>query len=128
MVFSVDLAPGADEHSVATALADLLRRSIEGHPRRARHLQSMRANVQVVALDTGDALTLRFDLGRVTIHVGALGLPAVTVAGPSELILGLPDRPLWELPGLIATGRLTVYGLAAHPRLVYRLARLVSRG
>ena len=92
------------------------------------------------------SLTLRFDLGRLTIHDGAVGVPSLTMCGDLEALRRLADVPLtrWlrlpgtgvfsrrdpgsfrDLLGQYFSGNLKVYGLAAHPRTFVRLLRIFS--
>jgi hypothetical protein len=138
----IDLAPGAEDVPLAIPLSGLLRDNLAKRPRLERDFRALRAAVQVVAEDTGDVLTLRFDLGRLTIHAGSVGVPSVTVCGPEATLLRLPDVPFSRLSrrktsrngedgdtflGLLASGAVKVYGLASHPRLLLRLRRLVAR-
>jgi hypothetical protein len=133
----IDLAPGADENALAVELGDRIRRSLAERPRRLSEFRSIRATVLVVADDVGESLTLRFDHGRLTIHDGAIGVPAVTFCAARDVLLHLPDGPgvrwitspvpVWRhFVAPIAKGDLKIYGLAAHPRLVTHLLRLLS--
>jgi hypothetical protein len=133
----LDLAPGADENALATELGDRIRTHLAERPRKLSEFRSLRATVLVVADDTGESLTLRFDHGRLTIHDGAIGTPAVTFCAARDLLLHLPDAPggpwirspraVWrQFFAPIAKGELKIYGLASHPRLVVALLRLLS--
>lgn len=133
----IDLAPGADENTLAVELGDRIRIHLAERPRRLPEFRSIRATVLVVADDVGESLTLRFDHGRLTIHDGAIGVPAVTFCAAREVLLRLPDGPgvrwvtspvaVWRhFFAPIAKGELKIYGLAAHPRLVASLLRLLS--
>ena len=101
--------------------------------------------VQFVPFETGEALTLRFDHGRLTVHEGSVGIPTVTVGGPLEVLLRLPEVELQGIvPSLrgreerdftvlrdlgrrLARRELEVYGLVSHPRTVLRVLRLLAR-
>ena len=140
----VDLAPGAEENDLATALADVLRHNLRTNARAQKSFGAMRATVQFVAVDTTQAVTMRFDHGRVTIHEGSIGIPAITFCGDREAVLGLTNVPLspwlalplparprdWAaLRGLyrsLAERRLIVYGFFSHARLVTRVIRILS--
>lgn len=71
----------------------------------------------------GTTLTLRFDYGLLTIHEGRVGRPDVTLWGTAEEILGLSFVRTF-LPGV----GVQVFGKGAHPRLVYRLVRILDDG
>ena len=88
----IDLAPGAEENPLATRLVSLIRESIESDPGRRRSFLALKCTVLVVPFDTGDALTLRFDLGRLAVHDGNIGIPSVT--------LGVPTADLAAFSGL----------------------------
>ncbi|MFO0587725.1 MAG: hypothetical protein U0441_09305 [Polyangiaceae bacterium] len=140
----VDLAPGAEENDLATALADVLRHNLRTNARAQKSFGAMRATVQFVAFDTTQTVTMRFDHGRVTIHEGNIGIPALTFCGDREAVLGLTSVPLtpwlalplparprdWAaLRGLyrnLAAGRLIVYGFFSHARLATRVIRILS--
>lgn len=140
----VDLAPGAEENDLATTFADVLRHNLRMSARAQKSFRAMRATVHFVAVDTVQAVTMRFDHGRVTIHEGTIGIPQITFCGDREAILGLTSVPLspWlELPiparprdwaalralyQQLAERRLTIYGFFSHARLTTRVIRILS--
>ncbi len=134
----VDLAPGADHVPLALEIAERVRCAVKKEALR-RDFDRMRGAVGIVADHTDTALTLRFDFGRLTIHEGLIGVPTVTIRGITRGLEGLSGLPPMPVRGVIASGRslarvfsavrggkLKIYGLAAHPRLVVRLLRLLS--
>jgi hypothetical protein len=145
----IDLAPGAEDNPLALEIADRIRHNV-GHSRqKLADFAAMRASVLMVAQDLGESFTLRFDHGRLTVHDGGVGIPSVTFCGDAEALRRLGDFPLtrwlrlpalgpfaregretWRLlAGMLARGDLKVYGLAAHPRtVVYLLRVLAARG
>jgi hypothetical protein len=142
----IDLAPGAEENPVAGELAQRIRDNLAASPRKMSDFRGLRGSVLMVAQDLGEALTLRFDHGRLTIHDGTVGIPAVTFCGDLAALRRLSDFPLtrwlrlpillpfaqqgrdtWRtLTRLFARGDLKVYGLAVHPRTVVFLLRILS--
>jgi hypothetical protein len=138
----VDLAPGAEQDPLAQMFAELVRESVRDE-RSRRQFDRLRASVGVVADDSGSALTLRFDFGRLTVHEGLVGIPTVTIRGMTSDIEALADLPLrGSLPALVDRGgrqalfavfgalrtrRLKIYGLVPHARLVLRLLRVLCR-
>jgi len=153
----VDLAPGAEENDLATSFADVLRHNLRMNAHAASGLRppaaaaraqksfrAMRATVHFVAVDTTQAVTMRFDHGRVTIHEGSIGIPAITFCGDREAVLGLTSVPLSPLLALpiparprdwaalralykqLAEKRLTIYGFFSHARLTTRVIRILS--
>ncbi len=91
----------------------------------------------MVAQDQGDAVTLRFDHGRLTIHDGSIGIPAVTFCADRSVLLQLADMPLvrwlrlpaapWSRLGApLTSGALKIYGFVTHPRMVFTFLRLLS--
>lgn len=133
----LDLAPGADENALATELAEKIRAKLDTSRRKLADFRAMRGTFLVVAEDTGESLTLRFDHGRLTIHDGAIGVPVVTFCAPREVLLHLPEarprrwlrRPaaLWRrLIAPVAKGELKIYGLVTSPRVVASFLRLLS--
>ncbi|WP_437762613.1 hypothetical protein WMF27_45395 [Sorangium sp. So ce281] len=143
----VDLAPGAEENPLAAYLGHLIREHLARDPKRASDFRALRGSVLVVAQDADTSMTMRFDHGRLTIHDGAIGIPSVTFCGDESALRRLPDvafhrwprlpklgvlhrrqsGPLRDLARLVARGELKIYGLVAHPRLLLRLLRLLSR-
>jgi hypothetical protein len=77
----VDLAPGAEHDPLAQMFAELVRENVRDD-RSRRNFDRLRASVGVVADDSGSALTLRFDFGRLTVHEGLVGIPTVIRARP----------------------------------------------
>jgi hypothetical protein len=142
----IDLAPGAEDNPLAVHLADRIRENLTTRPRKKHDFRALRGSVLVVAQDTGTALTMRFDHGRLTIHDGTVGIPSVTLCGDEEVLLGLSDigvsrwlglpaviprtspgrRTLWDVRRAMAEERLKIYGLLAHPRLLLFLLRVLS--
>ncbi|MEZ4297399.1 MAG: hypothetical protein R3B70_20720 [Polyangiaceae bacterium] len=142
----VDLSPGAEENELAAFFADSLRQNLRTNRRAQKSFGAMRATVHFVAVDTTESVTMRFDHGRVTVHEGTIGIPAVTFCGDRALVAGLTGVPLSSLLGLplpapssprdwaalrtLARGlsdrRLIVYGFFSHPRLVTRILRVLS--
>lgn len=143
---TVDLAPGAEENDLATTFADVLRHNLRTNARAQKSFRAMRATVHFVSVDTTQAVTMRFDHGRVTIHEGTIGIPHVTFCGDREAMLGLTSVPLAPWLGLpvpnptrprdwatlrglyrkIAGGDLTIYGFFSHARLATRVIRILS--
>ncbi len=142
----IDLAPGAEDNALAVELADRIRDSVASRPEAARDFRALRASVLMVAQDLGESFTLRFDHGRLTVHDGGVGIPSVTLCGDADALRRLSEfrltrwlrlpvlgpfaregRETWRLlADLFARGDLTVYGLAAHPRTVVYLLRVLS--
>jgi hypothetical protein len=143
----IDLAPGGETNRLAVRLASLLRENLARHPSKRLDLQRMRGSICIVADDSREALTLRFDYGRLVLHAGIVGVPDVTVRAPVALITRLQELPSPTIRGLVTTaadadsrhslgravtslgrGELKVYGLLLHARLVGRFWRLLSTG
>jgi hypothetical protein len=156
---TIDLAPGTDDNELALELARLLRAAlgldvsdeprVEGPrstlSRALRDFRSLRATVLVVAQDTGDAATVRFDHGRAIVHDGCVGLPTVTFCGDADalrrlfgvsraVLAGRRLVPVVSFDALERTLRdllgpsLTLFGVVAHPRTTVRFLRLVAAG
>jgi hypothetical protein len=143
----IDLAPGADDNPLALHFAGRIRINLADKPHKIADFRALRGSVHVVADDTDTSFTLRFDLGRLTIHNGLIGIPAVTFCGSQATLLSLSEVPLsrWlKLPAArprnvagatnisdvarqVVQGDLKIYGLTAHPRLLLRLLRVISR-
>jgi hypothetical protein len=142
----IDLAPGAEENPLAVDFADRIRKNLAEKPKKKQDFKWLRGSVLVVAQDTGLALTMRFDHGRLTIHDGTVGVPSVTLCGDEEVrrslpnigvskLLGLPAvipltssgrTTLWDVGQAVVGERLRIYGLMAHPRFFLCLLRVVS--
>ena len=142
----VDLAPGAEQSSLARSLAEIVRENVR-RPWQKREFERLRGSVALVADDVGAALTLRFDFGRLTVHEGLVGVPDVTIRGGTRDIETLADLPFSERLGIpivlradadgrhavrqvlssFRSRRLKVYGLVLHARLVLRFLRVLSK-
>jgi hypothetical protein len=143
----VRLDPGAGENGLATMLADLVRQNLEAKPHKLKDFQALRGDVAIVADDVDVALTLRFEApGRLTIHDGIVGIPAMTIRGPSEAIMALSNMPMATPLGLpipsprdreaaksvrtvmdaMRAGTLHVYGMLFHLPLMLKLSRVMS--
>jgi hypothetical protein len=84
--------------------------------------------------------------GKLTIHDGIVGIPDVTIRGPSEAVLALSNMPLATRLGLpipdprdreavktvrlvmgaMRDGSLHVYGMVFHLPLMMRLTKVMS--
>lgn len=141
MLTTVDLAPGAEENRLAAHLAASIRAAIADDAR-GRAFRALKATVLVVPFDEGDAVTLRFDFGRLVVHDGNVGVPTITIGGPHAELLRLtevgqrglgdfllsllgrrPRHPLRSWLRLVAAGDVRLYGMMAHPRTAYRFLR-----
>jgi hypothetical protein len=143
----VSLAPGADSNGLAMMLADLVRQNLEAKPHKKGDFEALSGSVSIVADDADVALTMRFERGgRLTIHDGIVGIPDVTIRGPSDAVLALSNMPLATRLGLpipdprdresmstvrtimgaMREGKLHVYGMAFHLPLVMKLTRVMS--
>ncbi len=145
----VSLAPGAEENGLAIMLGDLVRQNLEAKPRKMADFDALDGRVSIVADDADVALTLVFErsaVGRLTIHDGIVGIPDVTIRGPSDAILALSNMPLATPLGLplptpgdpesmktvrdlvreMRAGKLHFYGMFFHLPLVMKLTRVMS--
>ncbi len=143
----VSLAPGAEDNGLATMLADLVRQNLAAKPHKKGDFAALGGSVSIVAEDADVALTMRFQRGgKLTIHDGIVGIPDVTIRGPSEAILALSNMPLATRLGLpipnprdpesvrslrtvfgaMRHGQLHVYGMGFHLPLVMKLTRVMS--
>jgi hypothetical protein len=147
MAPDVELAPGAEDNGLATMLADLVRQNLQAKPQKNEAFVALGGSVSIVADDVDVALTLRFERGgKLRIHDGVVGIPDVTIRGPSDAILALSNMPLATRLGLpiprlgdreaaaavrtvmgaMRAGKLHVYGMAFHLPLVMKLTRVMS--
>jgi hypothetical protein len=142
----IDLGPGAERNPLARRLAELVQNSVR-HERQRRHFEALSGSAAVVTDDASQALTLRFDFGRLTVHEGVVGIPDVTLRGDAadiERLSDLPFRTPFELPlprlrdraerralalVLAAVGgrKIKIYGLLLHARFVLGLLRVLSQ-
>src|SRR5215471_18119968 len=143
----VTLAPGAEENGLAMMLRDLVQQNLEAKPYKKADFEALRGSVSIVADDADVALTMRFERGgKLTIHDGIVGIPDVTIRGPSDAIMALSNMPLATRLGLpipsprdreavktvrtvmgaMREGKLHVYGMAFHLPLVMRLTKVMS--
>ena len=147
MQTDVRLAPDARDNGLAAMLAELVRQNLEAKPHKKADFAGLGGSVAIVADDADVALTLIFRRGgKLTIHDGIVGVPDVTIRGPSEVIMALSNMPLATRLGLpfpnprdrdavravrtvtdaMRAGRLHVYGMAFHPWMVMKLTRVMS--
>lgn len=147
MYVDVTLAPGAEENGLAMMLRDLVQQNLEAKPHKKGDFAALAGSVSIVADDADVALTMRFERGgKCIIHDGIVGIPDVTIRGPSEAVLALSNMPLATRLGLpipdprdreavktvrtvmgaMREGKLHVYGMAFHLPLVMRLTKVMS--
>jgi hypothetical protein len=150
---AVALAPGAEENGLAIMLGNLVQQNLEAKPKKIADFDALEGRVSIVADDADVALTLVFArifdtdaAGSLTIHDGIVGIPDVTIRGPSEAILALSNMPLATPLGLplpspgdpeamktvrdlarsMRDGKLHFYGMLLHLPLVMKLTRVMS--
>jgi hypothetical protein len=144
----VVLAPSAVENGLAIMLANLLRQNLEAKPHKNADFAAIGGRVAIVADDADVALTLAFDplMDRVVIHDGIVGVPDVTIRGPSDGIIALSNVPLMtrlglpiphprdagavrtmrELLAMMGAGKLHAYGALLHVPMMIKLTRVMS--
>jgi hypothetical protein len=144
----VVLAPSASDNGLAIMLADLLRQNLEAKPHKVADFSALDARVAIVADDADVALTLVFDrlMNRLVIHDGIVGIPDVTIRGPSDGIIALSNVPLMtrfglplpsprdrearrtmsDLLAMMRAGRLHAYGALLHVPMMMKLTRVMS--
>jgi hypothetical protein len=121
-------------------------RNAAGDPTRRPVLERLRGTVVIVVDDDWMQFTLRFDYGRVGVHAGVVGVPDITVRGPTAELEALIVRPFtrrWAglLPRALgefmtvralvsawARRSVKVYGAVLRPRLFLQLLLLLSAG
>jgi hypothetical protein len=143
---TIELAPGAEDNGLAMMLADLVRQNLDAKPHKKGDFEALEGAVSIVADDADVALTLRFDGGKLTIHDGIVGIPDLTIRGPSDVIMALSNMPLstpLALPipafgdkdakevtktvmSAMRAGKFHIYGAAFHLPLLMRLTRVMS--
>jgi hypothetical protein len=146
---NVSLAPGAENNGLAVMLGDLVRQNLEAKPQKKVDFAALDGRISIVADDADVALTLVFERGvdgTLTIHDGIVGVPDVTIRGPSDAVVALSNVPITTpfglpIPGLrdrvgldtmrslarfTRQGKLHVYGMVFHVRLVMKLTRVMS--
>jgi hypothetical protein len=144
----IDLAPSAEHLPIARDLADRVRDNVLRDASKRADFNHLRGTMAVIVDDAGLALTLRFDYGRLVVHGTIVGSPDVTLRGDRAVVEALskmPDLAPLRLPfaafgdrhslaalksavEALRAGRLKIYGLGLHPRLVFRVLRLISNG
>jgi hypothetical protein len=143
------LATGAENNGLAVMLGDLVRQNLEAKPKKKVDFAALDGRVSIVADDVDVALTLVFEPslnGSLTIHDGIVGIPDVTIRGPSDAVIALSNVPLAtplglpipgprdregiktvrDLVGFMRKGQLHVYGMVFHVPLVMKLTRVMS--
>ena len=147
MYVDVTLAPGAEENGLAMMLRDLVQQNLEAKPHKKGDFAALAGSVSIVADDADVALTMRFERGgKCIIHDGIVGIPDVTIRGPSDVIMALSNMPLStplalpipkpgdkdakEVTKTVMTamraGKFHIYGAAFHLPLLMRLTRVMS--
>jgi hypothetical protein len=143
----VQVAPGAEENGLAMMLAELVRQNLDAKPHKQSDFAALAGSVAIVADDADVALTMLFERGgKLTIHDGIVGIPDVTIRGPSDAIMALSNMPLATPLGLpiphprdheavrsvrtvvgsMRQGKLHIYGVAFHLPLLMKLTRVMS--
>jgi hypothetical protein len=143
----VTLAPGADENGLANMLAGLVSQNLLAKPHKTEDFAALDGRVAIVADDADVALTLHFQRGgRLVIYDGIVGIPDLTIRGPSEAIIALSNLPVATPLGLpiprpgdlegvgalrvvantLRRGELRVHGVLLHLLLFLRFGHVLS--
>jgi hypothetical protein len=124
----IDIAPGAESSSLAVSLAELVRRNVTRDRVKRAEFDRLRVAVAIIADDERTALTLRFDFGRLIVHTGVVGVPDLTLSGPTGALERLGALSPTGLIGLPRAdlGEVKLHGLWAHPLLARRLLFVLS--
>jgi hypothetical protein len=96
----VDIVPLAESSTLARYYADRIRQNLGDRSNHRRFL-ALKSTIFLVDFDSGDAITLRFDHGRLTLHDGTIGVPNVTFGGPLHALLGLDRVSLANLTEVV---------------------------
>ncbi len=135
----IELANGTDS-MLATALRDAIAATLERYPGRIPSFRALRDRVLVRAEDTGEAVTLVFDHGKLQILDGEAGAAQIRIIGDRDTILALTRLPLrYGLPDLTSEagrrvftrqlgGELTVRGLLLRLPQIRHLLQVVAGG
>ncbi len=128
---------GAEEVSgLAVMVGTLIEQNLERDPSRLRLLRPSLACLS--ATDADVSITIRTSPGRVEISDGLVDDAQVTITSDSARLLDLTAAPLrFGLPdafdprgramlGNVISRRVRIRGMVRHPRLVARLASLLS--
>ena len=135
----IELANGSDS-MLATALRDAIAGTLERYPRRIASFRALRDRVLVRAEDTGEAVTLAFDHGKLQISDGEAGAAQIRIIGDRDTILALTRLRLrYGLPDLTSEagrrivtqqlgGQLTIRGLLLRLPQIRHLLQVVAGG
>jgi hypothetical protein len=138
----IDLAPETEGSALASQYASWARARLAERPMRRRDFEALRGAIAVVTTDANEALTLRFDGGRVTVHGGVVGVPELALRGTREALAALAEagmagragasfaaglreggRAVLGLARMLAERRVRVHGAWMHMAFALRLAR-----
>lgn len=133
----VDLAPGADDNALALEMAQRIRENLVQSASKRRDFAALRGTVLIVAKDTAETLTMRFDHGRLTIHDASIGIPVLTFCANRQALWNLWNTPAkaWILHPKkafdfvfkpVAGGDIKIYGLISHPRTLRLFSSICS--
>jgi hypothetical protein len=143
------LAAGTEDNGLAIMLGDLVRQNLDAKPGKRADFAALEGRIAIVAADADVALTLVFERGpsgTLTIHDGIVGIPDVTIRGPSDAILALSNIPIATPLGLpipmpsdrdavkvvsdltraMREGKLHMYGMLLHVPMIMKLTRVMS--
>jgi len=128
---AIELAPGASKNPLAVQMAALMGERLETHPERCGSFERLGGRVAIVAQDTGACLTMRFSDRRAVFFDGIVGIPDLTLRGPSALVqsitsaqgTGLRAR---EMASQVRRGQLQIHGLPGGFGLLTRLSLILA--
>lgn len=128
---------GTEEPSgLAAMVGGLIDQNLERDPARMRLLRLSSATIAVP--DAGVAITVRSSPGGVEVRDGADPAAQIAITADSDRLLGLTSAPLrFGLPDPfdprgravlrdVLSGRVRIRGMLTHPRMLARLASLLS--
>jgi hypothetical protein len=128
----------AAEVPFAGILTELLTGNLAQHPEKRDVFERMQGTVAIALADIDAAVTLVFATGRLRIEAGIVGNPELVIRTTSDCVMDLNAlRIVAGLPWCfneagrrvlahLATGRLKIGGMFAHPVLLTRLTKIMS--
>ena len=139
--YHITLYDGPDANGIADIIATLLGQNFENFPSRIDLARRLSRPVTIYSSDTDSACTINFGISEAVVFNDVVGKPSVTVTAAVDQILDLSQLKM-KASGLlpvgfftkrglrvfaaIATHRLIVKGLIAHPVTALRVIALLS--
>ena len=134
----IKMAPGAEEAGIAAMLTEMIKTNLKNRPERVKDFNKLKGTIWITAEDADVDMTMVFDRGSLTVHVGKVGKPMLAISTDSSTLMDLANINIkFGMPNYFdETGRmvikklmkkeLKIKGMFVHTTALTHLTKIMS--